>query len=93
LRASVKEALVERVVERVDRRAVPAQQRLAHAVEVDDHRGHRVALLCARRDRLTDKLVREGSRQLLHRDQALGRCVDRAKRESRECGQRRDESS
>jgi len=66
----------------VDRRSVAAQQRLPHAVEVDDHGDDLVALLRAARDRFADQLVGKLRRQFLRVDQTLGiqrhrRCAER----------------
>jgi hypothetical protein len=53
------------------RRAVAAQNRVAHAVHIHDDGGHRVAVFGAGRDRLADRLVRQRGRESMLRDQAL----------------------
>jgi len=61
----------------VHRRAVPAQHRLPHAVDIDDDGGDRIAVLGAGSDRLGDRFVGEGRGEAMLRDQPLRRCTGR----------------
>ena len=67
----------------MDRRAVAAQERLAHAVEIDDHRHDLVAVARALRDRFADELVGERGRKLVGGDDSLR--LDRGAEQTGDC--------
>src|SRR3954470_18183429 len=72
----------------MDRRAVASQHGLPYAIEIDDGGGHRVILLRAFGDRVTDQLVGQHRRKLLIGDQPLRLRAGATERDSRQYGGR-----